>query len=309
MKDRCSAKLLLLTGVALISLVQGVQEASAEAPPIATPSSTSGSTLAVVLEPGKAVDGGIVRVELTGPLDAQTSEFEGDFNGIKFPFFLVTPGKFSALLGVPHNLAPQHYLVRVKRSLGKKSEVFTAGLEVVSGNYPSEVLKVSNRHINPNKKNLLRIKREIREVSLLYQQVTQKKYWSGPFLTPIPSEYTSPYGTKRVFNGQLKSFHNGIDLKAATGTEVRAPAGARVVLAKDLFFSGGTVILDHGYGVMTLYAHLSEIKIKVGTEVKAGDLLGLSGMTGRVTGPHLHWAAILHKQKVNPRYLTEVVKW
>jgi hypothetical protein len=308
MKDRSSTQLLLLTGFALASILQGGQPASAESQPLASPS-FSAPTSAVILEPKKVVDGGIVRIEFAGPLDAQASEFEGEFNGIKFPFVQITPGKFGALLGVPHNLAPQHYSVRVSRGSGKKVEILTSSLEVVSGNYPSEVLKVSNRHINPSKKNLMRIKREIREVSHLYQQVTKKKYWSGPFLTPIPSEYTSPYGTKRVFNGQLKSFHNGIDLKAATGTEVRAPAGAKVVLAKDLFFSGGTVILDHGYGVMTLYAHLSEIKVKVGTEVKTGDLLGLSGMTGRVTGPHLHWAAILHRQKVNPRYLTEVVKW
>jgi murein DD-endopeptidase MepM/ murein hydrolase activator NlpD len=116
---------------------------------------------------------------------------------------------------------------------------------------------------------------------------------------------TSSFGSRRVYNGIQSSAHTGLDFKAPKGTPIYAASRGRVALAKNLFFTGNTVILDHGYGVLTLYAHMSKLKVKKGQMVEGGHLLGLSGMTGRVTGPHLHWMAIIHKQKVNPIGLTQ----
>ena len=112
---------------------------------------------------------------------------------------------------------------------------------------------------------------------------------------------------RRLYNGEQRNFHPGLDLKAPVGTKIRAPENGKVVLAKNLFFTGNTVALDHGYGVITLYAHMSKIRVHLGDQVKPGDLLGLSGKTGRVSGPHLHWQAVIRGVKVNPAELTRAM--
>jgi murein DD-endopeptidase MepM/ murein hydrolase activator NlpD len=111
-----------------------------------------------------------------------------------------------------------------------------------------------------------------------------------PFRVPRPMTITSPYGQARLFNGELRSRHTGLDLKGANGDPVRAAARGRVLIAQDLYFSGNGVYLDHGRGVYTGYFHLSRILVEVGEMVEAGQLVGEVGSTGRVTGPHLHWS-------------------
>lgn len=258
-----------------------------------------------VLSGTSAPDGSLMRVEWS-PTDQKFKpcNFFGEFDGVEFPFFpSKKEGVCEALFAVPFNSPPSKKSVIVK--VDPRVEV---SLEVVDGQYASEVLKVSNRHVNPNKKDLRRIQKESAEIGAIYKNVTREKLWTGPFVLPVESAFTSPFGTKRVFNGQMKSFHQGVDLKAAVGTPVNAPAGGIVVLAKDLFFTGGTVILDHGYGIFTIYAHLSRIKVKVGHRVKTGDALGLAGMSGRASGPHLHWGAVAHRLKFNPQDLMRVMQ-
>ena len=138
--------------------------------------------------------------------------------------------------------------------------------------------------------------------------MTLKKFWQGPFELPIQSRVTSAFGTRRVYNGVLKSFHTGLDLKAAMNTPIHAAAPGIVALSKNLFYTGNTVILDHGYGILTVYAHMNLRKVKVGDVVDVQQILGLSGKTGRVNGPHLHWQGIAHQVKVNPLGLVQVVK-
>jgi murein DD-endopeptidase MepM/ murein hydrolase activator NlpD len=105
----------------------------------------------------------------------------------------------------------------------------------------------------------------------------------------------------------MKSYHKGVDLRARTPLPIRAPEGGKVALAKDLYFTGNTVILDHGYGLYTIYGHMSKLGVKVGERVAKGAVLGLSGMTGRANGPHLHWGAVLMGEKFNPENLTRVL--
>jgi murein DD-endopeptidase MepM/ murein hydrolase activator NlpD len=167
---------------------------------------------------------------------------------------------------------------------------------------------VNPRHVSPSKRDLKRIQRESSEIGKLYRTLTFKKYWKGPFRLPIKSKMTSPYGTKRTFNGELKSFHQGLDLRAAVGDPIRAGASGRVVMAKSLFFTGRTVILDHGYGVYTIYAHMSAFKVRKGQMVRPSTVLGLAGMTGRASGPHLHWGAVIQRSKVNPAELLKVMR-
>ncbi len=119
-------------------------------------------------------------------------------------------------------------------------------------------------------------------------------------MAPVPGAITSPFGRRRVINGSPRSPHTGVDLRAAAGAEIIATNHARVVLVDDFYFGGKSVVLDHGGGLYTMYFHLSDFRVKEGSRVRKGGVVGLAGMTGRVTGPHLHWGARLNGARVDP---------
>lgn len=263
--------------------------------------------------------GSVTLLRVAVPEKFKSKPISALFEGVELPFYPATDVQstgqvvyFETLLSIPYEKKPGSATATLRIGDEKDPQAMTFPLEfkVKEGNYLSEVLHVDASKVNPKgKKVLARITREQREVGKLYTTITFKKYWDRPFQLPIQNGIvTSAFGTKRLYNGQLKNFHTGLDLKAPMRTPIRAAANGKVVLAKDLFFSGHTVMIDHGYGVVTVYCHLSRFKVKVGQMVKAGDLIGLSGKTGRVNGPHLHWQTVVHKIKVNPLALMKAAK-
>jgi murein DD-endopeptidase MepM/ murein hydrolase activator NlpD len=174
-------------------------------------------------------------------------------------------------------------------------------IEVETKKYPTTELKVADKYVELSKPDLARALREDKEIKSIYAKVTPEELWDKAFTIPVPGETTGTnFGHRRIFNGEPRAPHAGADLHAQTGTPIHAANGGRVVLAKNLFFTGNTVILDHGLGIYSLYAHLSRIDVKVGHTVTNGELLGLSGATGRVTGPHLHWGMMVQGARVDP---------
>ena len=173
-------------------------------------------------------------------------------------------------------------------------------LYVKQGNYKKETLKVSSKKVKPPKSEANRIYKEYLESKKIYATYTKKRYWSKPFKMPLKSKITSDYGNARVFNGSLKSFHSGTDFRAPTGTKLTAVNDGIVVVASKRYYSGNAVIIDHGEGIYSSYSHLSKISVKKGQKVKQGETLGLSGATGRVTGPHLHFSFIIDSKKIDP---------
>lgn len=165
-------------------------------------------------------------------------------------------------------------------------------------------LKVEQKFVTPAKNDSERAENESRHLRRLFSKPEPKRLFAGNFASPIPGAESARFGERRVFNGQPRAPHSGADLRAKTGKPVRAPAAGKVVLADKLFFQGNTVILDHGGGLTTLYAHLSKILVSPGRRVKKGAKIGLVGATGRVTGPHLHWALKLKNARVDPFSLT-----
>jgi len=185
----------------------------------------------------------------------------------------------------------------------KRPIVFSVG----SVKFPTTELTVDDQFVRLSPANQQRAARETKELEKIYATLTPEILWSKPFRSPIPGQTKgSNFGHRRVFNGQPRAPHSGADLKASTGTPIHATNRGRVVLAKNLFFTGNTVVLDHGLGIYTIYAHLSRIDVKVGQTVEESQLLGLAGATGRVTGPHLHWAARIQDARVDPFSLLSI---
>jgi murein DD-endopeptidase MepM/ murein hydrolase activator NlpD len=254
-------------------------------------------------------DGSLVELRLKPKEPIDPLSVVVKLEGAEFPVIPLEKEELLALVVAPFNSKPRtagleiHW--KAKGGLAQKKSFLP--LKIVDGNYRSEVLKVQEEKINPPKRVLKRILAEQKEIGAIYRKIRQEKLWNGAFLLPIESEITSPFGNKRLYNGSMKNFHQGLDLRARTPTPIRAPEGARVVLAKDLYFTGNTVILDHGYGLFTIYGHMSKLHVKKGETVKKEQVLGLSGATGRASGPHLHWGAVLMRQKFNPQDLIQVL--
>ena len=173
-------------------------------------------------------------------------------------------------------------------------------VSVVAKKFPSTSLKVAGKFVELNRPDLSRSQRESSEVSAIYRRITTSIVPDEAFTDPIPGVTGTNFGERRIFNGVPRAPHSGADLHAAAGTAVHATNRGRVVLAKSLFFTGNTVILDHGLGIYSLYAHLSRIDVKSGEIVKNGQVVGLVGATGRVTAPHLHWGMRAQGARVDP---------
>jgi len=163
-------------------------------------------------------------------------------------------------------------------------------IQVQPSTYKTERLKVPERFVQPDAETLKRIEadKEAKREAFSHQIPTPE--WSGNFRAPVNSSASEGFGTRRTFNGKLASIHRGLDYHAPEGTPIRAANGGTVVLAQELFYEGNCVIVDHGEQFMTLYMHLSKIQVAPGETVKQGQQIGLSGATGRATGPHLHVA-------------------
>ena len=181
-------------------------------------------------------------------------------------------------------------------------------LEVKAGDFVVRRLEVPGRYVELAPRDRARAEKEARRLDELFSTVTPERGWGDAFRLPLDgSEPSGNFGQRRILNGVPRSPHSGVDFGARTGTPVRAPAAGRVVLVGSLFFSGRTVVLDHGLGLYTFYGHLSATTVREGEGVEAGDVLGRVGATGRATGPHLHWSARLGGARVNPLALVGLV--
>ena len=180
----------------------------------------------------------------------------------------------------------------------------TVPFTIIAKRYPEQRLRLENqRQVTPGAEDEARIAREQALIGTAWKAWPEGFVPSLEFRQPTPGALSSSFGLRRVFNGEPRAPHSGLDIKAPAGQAVRAPAAGVVVLTGDFFFSGNAVFLAHGEGVVSLFAHLSKVSVHKGQVLKAGDQLGEVGMTGRATGPHLHWSLSLNNARVDPRIL------
>lgn len=214
---------------------------------------------------------------------------------------------FYALVPIPYYKKRDNYRVIISYIENKKKVFKGVSIKVIDGKYKSEIIKVSKGKVSLSEKNKKRTKKEYSKAIKIYNTTTKELFTKGEYIKPLNSKITSSFGKKRVYNGKLKSYHSGTDFKAAIGTSIKAVNSGTVVISQNRFFAGGSIVINHGQGIYSCYYHLSKMNFKVGEKIKKGEVLGLSGSTGRVTGPHLHFAFKLHGVTVDPLQLIDLL--
>lgn len=236
--------------------------------------------------------GGVARLALGPSEHAPKASFKG------VPVLVVQDGtQWLAVLGLALSQPPGAATLTVQR----EGEVETPlPFQVAPFHYAEQRLKVAPRHVDLSPGDLARYEREREHLAQVMATYSTAPPTSLQLRQPTPGARSSSFGLKRVFNGQSRNPHSGMDIAAAQGTPVVAAAAGQVIDTGDYFFNGNTVWLDHGSGLLTLYCHLSRVVVKVGDQVDAGATIGSVGATGRATGPHLHWSVSLNRAMVDP---------
>ncbi len=215
-------------------------------------------------------------------------------------FRLEERGRWRGLIGIDLDTAPGPYRVTVTVDRGGQTPtVSTRLLHVSRKRFRTRRLRVDSSFVEPPADARARIEREARVMEVLFDTATPKS-WEPPFRLPVAQPAVSNFGARSIFNGTPRNPHAGVDFGSPTGTPIAAPSAGRVVLAEALYFTGDTVVIDHGLGLFSLFAHLSRISVRQDEEVTRGAIVGLVGATGRATGPHLHWSVRLNGARVDP---------
>lgn len=216
--------------------------------------------------------------------------------------------RWVATVGVDLDSRPGAHAVEVTFGYaGGRTRIEREPITVKAEQYPTTQLTVEERYVELSPEDQARANREGAETNAIYDTMTAERLWAEPFRVPVEGATDGRnFGHRRVFNGQPRAPHSGADLRARTGTPIYAANRGRVVLAKNLFYSGNAVFIDHGVGLYSTYLHLSRIDVAPGDIVERGQQLGLAGATGRVTGPHLHWGVRILDARVDPFSLLRI---
>jgi murein DD-endopeptidase MepM/ murein hydrolase activator NlpD len=230
----------------------------------------------------------------------------GTFLGRRIPFFKISEGEFAALVGIDMADPPGtvELMVEFTSSEGRRQQVFP--IAVATENFRDQRLTLPKHQVDPDAAALKRIARERETIQAVFGSPEPERLWVKPFVVPVEGVMTGAFGSRRILNGQPRNQHTGEDIAAPLGTPLRATNDGIVRMVDDHFFSGRSVILDHGLGLYTMYSHLQAATVKEGDRVERGQIIGTVGKSGRATGPHLHWGAWLNGSRVNPFSLTKL---
>jgi murein DD-endopeptidase MepM/ murein hydrolase activator NlpD len=272
------------------------------------------SEIAHTANPGEVVwpkrvevhQGELVEVKMKGE---GLAAVEGQLGNEKIYFYPNGRVTFSAIVGADVEAKPGSSKLFVKVTNSTGSERYgEVAFKIKAKAFRTESFNVPSSFDHMSPETIEEIRREQAVFARVFATPTTERLWNGPFVRPVPHEASaSSFGFRRIINGTRRAPHTGTDLSAPIGTEVLATNHGRVALVGNFFFAGGSVVLDHGGGLFTMYFHLSEFKVAEGAMVKKGDVVALSGVTGRVTGPHLHWGARLLNARIDPLQLLKKI--
>jgi hypothetical protein len=293
-----------LFSLALLISVVLYPSLSQAAMPAARPK--AGSSWSVRWQPARLVNGSPVVFRVTPP--ARLSSLSGSWLGHEVYFAFDSRSKtWYGIAAISLETKPGVYSVQLKGTTQQgKGISFERRVTVRRGRYPKIAVTVARKFTEPSPQQLRRIKEDRTLKQEVFRHLEPKREWSGTFRPAVVARVSDVFGTRRVFNGETQSLHQGLDYAVPRGTPVFALNSGTVLLARPMYFEGNFVVLDHGQGLLTLYLHLSKFKVKEGEAVKRGQEIGLSGGTGRATGPHLHVAVRWQGVYVNPATLLKL---
>jgi murein DD-endopeptidase MepM/ murein hydrolase activator NlpD len=252
--------------------------------------------------------GQVLLVKVKG--EDQATEVKGTFLSRTIPFFREfrpgEPGGYIGLLGIDMQDEPGAYELAVEVKQGEQAKLLSFNVLVAKEKFAVEHLTLPKEKVDLDEKAAARWKAEQEQVKQALAENSRLKLWHSNFIEPVNGKRTGIFGSVRIMNGKPRNPHNGEDIGAPMGTEVAATNDGVVRLTVDHIFSGRGVFVDHGMGFYSMYFHLSEILVKDGDLVKAGQIIGKVGATGRATGPHLHWGVKLNGARVNPYSLLDL---
>ncbi len=254
--------------------------------------------------PLEASQGDLVEVTVGGE---DLLEVDGLLGKEKIYFYSSEKGVHSALVGVDVEAKPATVKLMLKAiTAGGERRLREIPLKIKAKAFHKESFKVPPSFDQMSPETLAEIRREQAAFAGAFANTAAERLWNLPFVRPVPQEASaSSFGSRRIINGVPRAPHTGTDLSAPVSTEVVATNHGRVVLVGNFFFAGGSVVIDHGGSLYSMYFHLSEFKVEEGAMVRKGDVVALSGGSGRVTGPHLHWSVRLNNTRVDPLVLLQ----
>ncbi|MGC2183516.1 MAG: M23 family metallopeptidase [Terriglobales bacterium] len=283
---RCG--LLLIVIVLAVPLLATAEDSAARAATVAK--TGVARPWAIRWQPALLVNGAPIAFDVAPPV--RLSQLSAKWLGhqVWFSYDAVSKAWYG-IAGVSLETRPGTYALELTGTTSQGAAVsFTRKIMVRAAKYPSIKVTVAKRFTEPSPAQLERIHQDKTIKQDVFQHTNPDREWSGKFLAPVVAPVSDAFGTRRTFNGKVQSMHQGLDYGVPTGTPVSAANAGIVLLAGPLYFEGNCVVLDHGQGLLTLYLHLSEAKVRQGERVAAGQEIGRSGGTGRATGPHLHFA-------------------
>jgi Peptidase family M23 len=247
---------------------------------------------AITLTPAFVEAGSPELIHITAPVNAKV---EGEWQNHPLQFFPSRSGTraataWYALAGVDVEAPTGPSTLKISIRSDNTSRELTSTIAIHPAHYRTSSITVEPKFVEPGPDERKEIEADSKAKQAAFAATADKPLWSGSFLAPVKAQPTDSFGTRRTFNGKLASIHKGTDFRAASGTPVHAGNSGTVILAQHLYYEGNCVMIDHGLGLISISMHLSRIDVKPGQHVTRGQQVGLSGATGRVTGPHLHWA-------------------
>src|ERR1700704_1214394 len=272
----------------------------------ATSTHSTAARWTVVIRPARLVNGMPVLFRVTTPKPVRA--LSGNWLGHEIAFsFDASHKSWFALAGASLETKPGTYTIQLRAETSAGQTIsFEKGIRVERQRYPRVPLRVAVRYTAPSPEDQRQIEQDKETKAQVFEAVNAGREWKGSFAAPVNAEISDVFGVQRVFNGSVQSTHQGLDFRVPSGTPVAAVNSGRVILARPLFYEGNCVVIDHGQGLLTLYMHLSKFSVKEGDNVSKGQPIGLSGGTGRATGPHLHLAVRWQGVYLNPQVLLKL---
>ncbi len=252
----------------------------------------------ISIYPEKPAQGDILSIIVTP--NPGLEKIDGTIMGKRVSFYKRGDRYFS-FIGIDLDIHPGIYPLTLNMITKKGTRVIRQyRVEIKKAGFGIQRLTLPERMVKFNKETLLRIKKEKQLLHHIWYNSPTLPVWEGNFIMPVHGKISSQFGLRRIINGNPANPHTGLDIAAPEGTPIVASNDGRVILVGNLFFTGNTIILDHGMGLYTVYCHLSSILVHKGDRVKKGEVIGKVGKSGRATGPHLHWGVRLNGARVSP---------